>query len=86
MRYILDGDRFTDKYSAYEYLIEAFDLPEYQGHNLDALWDSLSMFKGEIVIRNARRISERMGNYGIRLLNVLGDLDKLDGLDVIMRW
>lgn len=86
MRYILDGNRFTDKYSAYEYVKEVFDLPEYQGHNLDALWDSLSMYKGEILVLDARKIAERMGNYGFRLLNVLGDLDKIDGLTVLMRW
>ena len=85
--YYLDGENFVDKDATYDYLIEELNLPEYQGRNLDALWDTLSMYKDvEIRILNARSIQRNLGEYGTYLLDLFGELDRLKTLDVWMKW
>ena len=87
MEYYLDGENFVDKDATYDYLIEELNLPEYQGRNLDALWDTLSMYKDvEIRILNARSIQRNLGEYGTYLLDLFGELDRLKTLDVWMKW
>ncbi len=87
MQYYLDGENFVDKDATYDYLIEELNLPEYQGRNLDALWDTLSMYKDvEIRILNARSIQRNLGEYGTYLLDLFGELDRLKTLDVWMKW
>ena len=87
MEYYLDGENFVDKDATYDYLIEELNLPEYQGRNLDALWDTLSMYKDvEIRILNARSIQRNLGEYGTYLLDLFGELDRLKTVDVWMKW
>lgn len=87
MEYYLDGENFVDKDATYDYLIDELNLPEYQGRNLDALWDTLSMYKDvEIRILNARSIQRNLGEYGTYLLDLFGELDRLKTLDVWMKW
>ena len=42
MEIILDANFLGEKKEAHEYLMEMLDLPDYYGHNLDALYDCLS--------------------------------------------
>ena len=87
MQYYLDGENFVDKDATYDYLIDELNLPEYQGRNLDALWDTLSMYKDvEIRILNARSIQRNLGEYGTYLLDLFGELDRLKTVDVWMKW
>ena len=85
--YILDGNNFINKDASYEYIREVFDLPEYQGKNLDALWDSLSDLSDiRIFILNARTIVRNLEAYGLKLLDLFGDLDKEEGYIVAIKW
>ena len=39
---ILDGGKMTDKAAAHEHIADMMGFPEWDGNNLDALWDLLS--------------------------------------------
>lgn len=43
---ILDGRKIDDEHQLHAVLQEALDLPDYYGHNLDALWDCLTGWTG----------------------------------------
>lgn len=87
MRYLIDGNYFVSKENGYDYLVEVLDLPDYFGYNLDALWDELS-FKGdlEIEIINGRKIFKNLGEYGIKILDVFGDLNEIEGNNIRILW
>lgn len=73
---ILNGEAFSDKEFAHQLLKEAFELPDYYGSNLDALWDCLSTdFSNKmVIIRNPQLLEEKLGQYGRSLLQVFKDL------------
>ena len=48
---ILDGELIKEK--GHDYLMEALNLPDYYGKNLDALYDCLTEIECEIEIINA---------------------------------
>ena len=50
----LDGKLI--KKDGHEYLMEALDLPEYYGKNLDALYDCLTVIECEIVLINSEDV------------------------------
>lgn len=86
-KYILDGKYFTDKEKTYDYLKEVFSFPNYFGKNLDGLWDSLSgMDNLYLLIRNARMIPRNLGDYGLLILDVFGDLQEQDGFEINILW
>ena len=39
--FVLDFTGLENKYQLHDYLRETLSLPDYYGHNLDALWDCL---------------------------------------------
>ena len=68
---VLDAGRMTDKKTSHEYLKEILQLPEYYGHNLDALHDCLEEMTGvEIVVEN----EENAGAYYRYVARVLEDI------------
>ncbi len=87
MKYILDGQKFTDKEAAYNHIKEVFDFPDYFGDNLDALWDELSFKEGLFIkVKNSREIVKNLGDYGIKLLDIFGDLDKVERNLIVIEW
>ena len=87
MTYELNGLAFTDKEMSFSYLREIFDLPEYTGHNLDALWDVLlDLEASDILIYNAREILNQLDDYGLALLNLFGDLHQESDHNVLFFW
>lgn len=85
--YILFGDRFLSREEAYAYLARVFDFPSSFGANLDALWDVLTDIKDcEIEINNAREIPRLMGDYGLKMLDLFGDLAKEGYMNVTINW
>ena len=50
----LDGKLI--KKDGHDYLMEALDLPEYYGKNLDALYDCLTVIECEIVLINSEEV------------------------------
>lgn len=86
-RYVLSGSAFETRDKAYEYMREIFDFPSYMGENLDALWDVLYELTGsEIEINNARAIPGQLGDYGLQILDVFGDLQREEGFSVHIYW
>ncbi|WP_407377308.1 barstar family protein [Methanobrevibacter sp.] len=53
---ILDGEAIKKK--GHEYLMEALDLPDYYGRNLDALYDCLTEMDCEIELINAEMVEK----------------------------
>lgn len=71
MVYVLDASKMTDKATSHAYLKEVLELPEYYGHNLDALHDCLEeMTDVEIVVEN----TENAGNYYRYVARVLAEI------------
>ncbi|MBE6541902.1 MAG: barnase inhibitor [Ruminococcaceae bacterium] len=61
-----------DLFAAFE---KHLDLPEYSGKNLDALHDSLGGMKLTLEIKDTKKLTENLGDYGDMLLCMLRDLD-----------
>lgn len=77
---VLDGKNFTDKETFHNLMVKEFNLPGYYGRNLDALWDLLSEESGlNILIMNANKIEENLGDYGKSILRVFDDLSNIEG-------
>ena len=87
MRYIIDGQYFTDKEQSFTYLQDTLELPPYMGHNLDGLWDVL-LDKDylEITLINGRLLLDNLGEYGRQFLDLLGDLNFEEDKEVIIYW
>lgn len=86
-KYKLDGKNFKSRKGIYDYMEGVFEFPEYFGKNLDALWDLLSFEKDlRIEIENAREIPRNLGDYGLNILDVFGDLDDIEGNVVTIKW
>lgn len=66
---VLDGSKFLDKKTSFNYLNNELDL-DYHVTNLDALYDCLSMISEDIEIVNYRDIVTNMGDYGKNLIEV----------------
>ena len=69
---ILDGRMMTDRDSAHDYIAEALQLPDYYGHNLDALADCLSEMRPDdyILLQHTEDLTDRLGEYGDRMVEV----------------
>jgi len=71
----LDGAKMSDKEAAHIYLREMLSFPPYYGKNLDALWDMLVTYDGEIciVLENKDAVLDHLENYGKALIEVFED-------------
>lgn len=86
-RYVLCGKHFQDRESAYLYMKKIFGFPDYMGHNLDALWDVLMEEPDrDIEIDQARLVVRQMGEYGVALLDLFGDLQAIEGFNIHIYW
>lgn len=56
----LDGNLIKER--GHDYLMEALDLPDYYGKNLDALYDCLTEMECEIELINASEVDEDILN------------------------
>ena len=70
---ILDFKDFEDRREVHEYIARCLDFPDYYGHNLDALFDLLSVYQGEeltvYLFTDGKRFEEGF-------LNVFTDLSR----------
>lgn len=71
MNIILDTQRLTGPESAHAYLKEMLALPDYYGHNLDALFDCLTEIGEETVLHLDGPASD--SPFFTRLLQVMHD-------------
>jgi len=75
-RYLINGSKVIDKKQLHDYLKHVFNLPDYYGHNLDALWDCLSTNSTieKITIIHSENLKNTLGEYNTLLLNLFNDL------------
>ena len=69
--YLLDGKDMTSREKAYRVIERALGFPDWFGHNLDALADSLSDLpadKTAIVFVNTDTLTENLGSYAGKIL------------------
>ena len=66
---VIDIDELNER--KHDYLIEVFDLPDYYGRNLDALYDCMSEREDTtIAIKNMKDVNE----FSLNVLNVFDDV------------
>ena len=66
---VMDAARLNEE--GHDYLVELFDLPEYYGRNLDALYDCLSeMEDTQIIIMNL----DEMNSFSLSVIGVLDEV------------
>ena len=76
MKYmILDGNMIQSKEHLHEILARELCLPEWYGHNLDALYDCLTdIFEDAVIsVVNLEQLGEELQQYCLRLVRVLRD-------------
>ena len=83
---ILDGRQMFTRQAAHTYLAEALQLPDYYGRNLDALADCLSEMRPDdyILLQHAEDLTDRLGDYGDRMLDVFKDACEQGGPTVVV--
>ena len=76
---VLDINKLNE--SKHEYLKEIFDLPDYYGNNLDALYDCMSELNDtKIIILNMKDVND----FSLEVINVFNDVhDEYDNLNII---
>lgn len=83
MSNVLDGKQMVNKEVFHDLVIKEFNLPSYYGRNLDSLWDLLSERSDfDLLITNADKIEQNLGQYGKSVLQLFDDLNNLDGFKV----
>ena len=78
---ILDIAGINSLWTLHEYFKKVFKLPDYYGHNMDALWDCLHCpfeFPTTIVLKNIEEIPAEMKEAVDTMLSVFRDLEKKD--------
>ena len=81
--FILDFSEIKTVMELHRYLKEAFNLPDYYGNNMDALWDCLSCCYNEsttIELRNLDVLRKRLEQTTQIMLEVFQDLHDEDGV------
>ena len=81
--FILDFSEIKTVMELHRYLKEAFNLPDYYGNNMDALWDCLSCCYNEsatIELRNLDKLHKRLEQTAQTMLEVFQDLHDEDGV------
>ena len=77
----LDFGGIKSLWELHEYQKEAFGLPDYYGHNMDALWDCLYCLYHEpttIVLKNLSGISKDLTEAVEIMLELFADLERED--------
>ena len=75
----LDFDGIKSLWTLHEYFKEVFNLPDYYGHNMDALWDCLDCsfeVPTTIVLRNIAKIPSEMSEAVEIMLELFDDLQR----------
>lgn len=82
----LNGKEFVDKATTHSILKDKFELPDYYGRNLDALWDCLStdFSKTIITIQNPFLFEKNLGRYGAVLLRLFDELSASNSTKTIV--
>ena len=81
--FILDFCEIKSVLGLHQYLKEVFDLPNYYGNNMDALWDCLSCcYDGSVTIelRNLNVLKKRLDKTTRTMMKVFEDLHAEDGV------
>lgn len=76
---ILDFNGIKSLWTLHEYFKEVFNLPDYYGHNMDALWDCLDCsfeFPTTIVLKNIEKIPSEMNKATEIMLELFEDLQR----------
>ena len=68
-KYILDGMNMMNREAAFNEIQRVLPLPAHFGRNLDALWDELSVFEGEICVLHAKSLQNN--DYGAKIWRTL---------------
>ena len=77
----LDFTGIKSLWNLHEYLKGVFDLPDYYGHNMDALWDCLHCMFDEpttIILRNISAIPKELKEAVKTMLELFADLERED--------
>lgn len=78
---VLDFDGIQSLWTLHEYFKKVFNLPNYYGHNMDALWDCLYCafeFPTTIILKNIEKIPAEMGEEVDIMLELFDDLQRED--------
>lgn len=75
---IINGKNIIDRASFHRYMKEGLNLGDYYGENLDALWDILSPYSEQVLIRiiNQNLLEENLGQYGKSIVDLFLDLEE----------
>lgn len=76
---ILDFNGIKSLWTLHEYFKEVFNLPDYYGNNMDALWDCLDCsfeFPTTIVLKNIEKIPSGMSEATEIMLELFEDLQR----------
>ena len=82
---ILDFSGIKTYWELHEYFKEAFHLPDYYGHNMDALWDCLYCCYDSsttIILKNLSALSKELAPEIEIMLELFRDLTEKDGVIV----
>ncbi|MEH1010066.1 barstar family protein [Campylobacter concisus] len=82
---ILDAKKMLEKEKMHEYFAKKFDLPEYYGRNLDALFDCLCEINEPMLIKlkNENALDEGTKESLIRLLHDVCNENKLVKFELV---
>ena len=75
---ILNCRDMRTKEKAHEYIMKKMNFPDYYGKNLDALYDILSTYDKEVIIKfiDAEFLFEALGDYGTSLIDVFKEAEE----------
>lgn len=77
-KYILDCKRIKSKGAFHKTCKRVFELDDYYGENLDALWDMLTEKKSlDIKVKNSKNLLINLGDYGQMCLELLMRLNEI---------
>ena len=81
-----NGNKIKSKTDLYSNIKHQLKLPSPMGHNLDALWDSLSHRKSikKITIIHADHLSIILGKYSESLIQLFKDLSEKNEIELII--
>ena len=85
-RILLNGKKIQNREQLHLYLKTQFNLPDYYGNNLDALWDCLSHNQSikKITLINSDYLNKVLGEYGQLLINVFIDLQNKHSIELLI--
>lgn len=83
----LDFSGIKSYWKLHEYLKEIFRLPDYYGHNMDALWDCLYCCydcSTTLILKNLSAIPKELTPEIKIMLELFRELEKKDGVNVVI--